>query len=456
MITGVENSFLNWIYGQLVTDPQMNLLTQDLYNKIGALTETTFPCIISGANATISGSNVTITDSFCRAENQSPVFLSATNVQGFMNVPATSIAVTPSYYIVATLDISPPAGGQITYTFTGSYQLIQALTSPYYDPTIMVIIGQIDATGTYVIFQERDKDFGNLLNIIALQQLNLKNSNYTILATDTTVTTTSTTPITYTMPGYKTLGQNYQVTIQNLGTSQLTVNGNGININGNSTIIINPYGSATLTYNNLINQWIANITGASSYGSQTFSSSGTFTPTTSTIWITAIAPGGGGAGSYSASNFGESGGGGGSGDYIIKQAFTVTIGVPISITIGSPGTGGAPGAGSVGTTGGNLTIGSLITLNGGLHAGDGTNNLTPGGKSGTNSSPGVEGMQLGSSSSISGTFPGGQGGVGIFSGAGNNFYDSEFGSGGAGAQVTIGGSTFTGKAGGGGFVLIEY
>lgn len=267
MITGINNSFLSWLYGQLVNDPQMDLLTFDLYNKIGALTETTFPCIISGANATISAGNVNITDGFFRVADQSPTFLNtvATNIQGFMNSTATSIAVIPNYYIVASLTILPAASGQTTYNFVGSYQLIPDLTPLNYNAATMVILGQISNDGTYVIFTERNKDYGNLLNSLATQNINLKNSNYTILATDTQVVSTSGSAITYTLPLRTTLGQNYQVTILNLGTANLTISGNGLNIIGNSTLILKQYATIVLTYMQTTQEWIAIYSGGETF-----------------------------------------------------------------------------------------------------------------------------------------------------------------------------------------------
>lgn len=474
MINGVTNSFLNWIYGQLVTAPQMNLLSQDIYNKIGALTDITFPCIISGGNATISGGNVNITTSFCRTANQSPVFIPATNIQGFMNVPAASIAVIPNYYVVAVLDISPSVSAQVTYSFTGTYQLIQDLSSPYYDDTKMVVIGQIDATGTFIKFKYRSKDYGNLLNIIALQNNTYVDYDYNILPTDTTVISTSTMNITYTMPNYKSLGQNYQVTIQNLSLSahNLTINGNGININGLPTILLYPYNTVTLTYSPIINQWVIvsnpPTTPVIPHGSQTFMVNGTFTPLTSTIWVTAIGGGGGGAGGYHPGSAFNTGGGGGSGDYIIKQAYNVTIGVPIAITIGNGGIGGVAGTfASLGTVGGNTSIGSLITLSGGNPGGSVAHgNMTPGAGGGIYGSPGQQGLSISQTAALTG-WVGGIGGIGIFGGLGNSnsstgtdtSANSKFGSGGCGGYVLdVGGSisVAAGRNGGSGFVLIEY
>ena len=108
------------------------------------------------------------------------------------------------------------------------------------------------------------------------------------------------------------------------------------------------------------------------HGTQTFRDNGTFTvpPGIYKIYITAAGGGGGGGGAYSS----FAGGGGGGGACILKQAFNVTPGQQIPITIGAGGAGGVSNSSvskvTSGGNGGATVIGSLITLEGGKGAKD--------------------------------------------------------------------------------------
>ncbi|UJL36112.1 carbohydrate kinase [Pantoea agglomerans] len=168
---------------------------------------------------------------------------------------------------------------------------------------------------------------------------------------------------------------------------------------------------------------------------QKYIASGSFTVPdgVTTIYLSGCAAGGGGA-SGATNNGGQSslvggggGGGGGAGQSIIKQAYSVTPGQVISITIGSGGNGAqAPtsGGGYNGNAGGNTTVSGLVTLiggTGGYAGGIVTNNSAGGGGAG---GYGGEGYPAGAS-----------GADGNYAGNGGSGASSMFGGGGGGSRA---------------------
>ncbi|WP_310681074.1 hypothetical protein, partial [Burkholderia multivorans] len=105
-----------------------------------------------------------------------------------------------------------------------------------------------------------------------------------------------------------------------------------------------------------------------------------------TVYASGAAPGGGGgaggSGTVASSPaIAAGGGGGGAGQPVIRQAYTVVPGSTVTITIGTPGSGGAPvtsGSGNQGGNAGNIVIsgsgfngGTPVTLTGGGGGGGG-------------------------------------------------------------------------------------
>lgn len=103
---------------------------------------------------------------------------------------------------------------------------------------------------------------------------------------------------------------------------------------------------------------------------QTFTGSGTYTPTAGMVYCIVEAVGGGGGGggaATSAAGNAAAAGGGGGGEYVrlvISNADIVTGGGSIAITIGAGGGGGSAGA-NAGTAGGDTVVGSFTTAHGG-------------------------------------------------------------------------------------------
>lgn len=100
---------------------------------------------------------------------------------------------------------------------------------------------------------------------------------------------------------------------------------------------------------------------------QSFTSSGTYTPTSGMLYciVEAWGAGGGcgGTANTSSSQVCVSGAGGG-GEYIRTTFSAATVGASQTVTIGSGGTAGTAGD-NAGGNGGNTTLGSLLTAHGG-------------------------------------------------------------------------------------------
>lgn len=212
-------------------------------------------------------------------------------------------------------------------------------------------------------------------------------------------------------------------------------------------------------------------------GVQRFTGNGTFTvpADVTTIYVSGCAGGGGGGagGGAGGSFYGAGGGGGGAAQSTIRQAFAVTPGSAISITIGGAGSGGTGNSsgGTVGTAGGSTAVGSLVTLTGGSPGGNGTNATSniaggsggagyPQGSHGTDVVPDAEGGSGGCGAS--GPFGGG-GGCGRGAANANGVSGATaygFGcGGGGGGGVYIQSATKNGGNGGNGspgFVIIEW
>lgn len=201
---------------------------------------------------------------------------------------------------------------------------------------------------------------------------------------------------------------------------------------------------------------------------QTFSASGTYTPTANMKYCIIECWGAGGGGGGVANSGAGSilyGGGGGAGSYSRTVATSATVGASQTVTIGALGTGGSAGA-NPGNNGTDTSVGSICIGKGGTGGGTagaagglggvaGTGDLTgtgqPGGSSQSDSiSTVIFQSGSGGSTSIGG------GAVGKAStGTGNA--GTGFGSGGGGGVSASAGGSAAGGAGTGGYVFItEY
>ncbi|WP_146122619.1 hypothetical protein [Burkholderia multivorans] len=171
-----------------------------------------------------------------------------------------------------------------------------------------------------------------------------------------------------------------------------------------------------------------------------------------TVYASGTAPGGGGgaggSGTVASSPaIAGGGGGGGAGQSIIRQPYTVVPGSTVTITIGTPGSGGTAvttGNGSPGGTAGNLVIsgsgfngGTSITLTGGSGGGGGSAVQTSSGGAATGGGAG-SGYPAGSyGNDTSAGYASGSGGAGA---------SGPFGGGGGAARTSTAGSLAGGNA----------
>ncbi|WP_322055866.1 glycine-rich domain-containing protein [Burkholderia cenocepacia] len=184
-----------------------------------------------------------------------------------------------------------------------------------------------------------------------------------------------------------------------------------------------------------------------------FVSSGTFTVPAgvTTLYVSGCAAGGGG-GAGAGNNDGQSslvggggGGGGGAGQSVIRQAFAVTPGAAITVTIGAAGaagTGGVVGAGGAGGMGGNTTLtgGVSLTLTGGA-----------GGSGGAAVVSNAVGQGGGGGGGGSGYPNGSAGGDGNYAGLGGAGASSPFGGGGGSGRAATNTSAYQAGSAAGGF-----
>jgi hypothetical protein len=179
---------------------------------------------------------------------------------------------------------------------------------------------------------------------------------------------------------------------------------------------------------------------------QTFTSSGTYTPTTGMLYCEVKILGGGGASGGGATTGGSTasaGAGGGAGEYAVGVFSATTIGSSQTVTIGTGGTG-VSGAG--GNTGGTTSLGALITAvggSGGSTVAAATAGSAPGGAGGTGGTGG------------SYRAPGALGGTTFYSVAAGTGYggqgaNSQIGAGGSGGAVNANGNAGSGYGAGGG------
>lgn len=186
-------------------------------------------------------------------------------------------------------------------------------------------------------------------------------------------------------------------------------------------------------------------TGFSIIAIQTFTSSGTYTPTSGMKYCTIQVVGGGGGGGGSAAggaSSGSVGGGGGGGGYGRKTVTSATIGSSQSVTIAAAAAGGV--GNNTGATGGTCSLGSIVTATGGV---GGTSAAAGAGSAANGGAGGV-----GGSGDINSTGGGGAGGCsGFFTttqfSMGGSGGSSHFGGGASGIVTVAGAAAINGNAG---------
>ena len=260
------------------------------------------------------------------------------------------------------------------------------------------------------------------------------------------------------------------VDISNISTNPLgvvTITPTTSTINGAATLVVQK-GQSVRIVSNGSNYQASLLTGIRTVKIQTFSASGTYTPSTGMLHAVIEAIGGGAGGGGVAICTGgtiNGAGGGGAGSYARKVVTAVQVGASQTVTIGAGGSGGAAGA-NAGIAGGDTSVGTLCIGkggSGGAGAPDGAAGAGgAGGVAGTGDVTIVGGNGIAGSRSTNATFiftflsggcsVWGQGG--LISVNTNGSVGTGYGSGGGGGSDFSATSTHTGGAGAGGYVLI--
>ena len=212
-------------------------------------------------------------------------------------------------------------------------------------------------------------------------------------------------------------------------------------VEAGSCTCTDPTTASSASINTALSNVYAAAAGFASIVVQTFTSNGTYTPTSGMKYCTIEcwgAGGGGGGATYGASQ-NSSGGGGGAGGYSRKTVNAATIGASKAVTIGTLGAGGAAGA-NTGTAGTATSVSTICVANGGA---GGIGAAAPG--SGDGGAGGTAGTGDIAAIGMNG-FKGGVGASGLF-GAGAS---TILGSGGAPGNTSNGASGSGYGTGGGG------
>jgi hypothetical protein len=205
------------------------------------------------------------------------------------------------------------------------------------------------------------------------------------------------------------------------------------------------------------------VTTDGTYVYHTFTSSGSFTPSTAlTVDYLVVAGGGGGSGANGGSDAGNGGGGAGGlrstvtatgGGGSLESALSLSSGKSYPGIVGAGGAGGVGGANATDGTNGFDSVFHTITSKGGSGGNDYGGSATATGGSGGGAGAGAANRSLGTANqgydgnTSSGNSGGGGGGAGAIGGTASG---NTGGAGGAGVAVAISGSSITYAGGGGG------
>jgi hypothetical protein len=210
-------------------------------------------------------------------------------------------------------------------------------------------------------------------------------TSYVALITDYTIEVTSTaSPSTITLPAPASSGATNNTgkiyiikdTSGGAATNNITISPASGTIDGAASAILAQNYAAILVYSDG-SAWYSQATNFSSGSNtatlniQTFSASGTYTPSANMLYaIVEIVGGGGGGGGSNATNNAQGGAGGGSGGYAKFKVTSSQVGASQTITIGNGGAGST----TTGSTGTASSFGSLATCNGGSGGASGSSN----------------------------------------------------------------------------------
>ncbi len=172
---------------------------------------------------------------------------------------------------------------------------------------------------------------------------------------------------------------------------------------------------------------------------QSFTGSGTYTPTAGMVYceIHALGAGGGGGGVDAVTSQSGAGGGGGAGGYSFAVKTAANIGASQTVTIGALGAGGTAGN-NAGSNGSDTSVGSLVVAKGGTGGGGQVASAV--------SQPGADGGAGGIAGTGDITLPGNAGGTGQHVGAAGVAVSGVGGAGHFGGQLVATRSNAAGAA----------
>jgi len=331
----------------------------------------------------------------------------------------TADAITASY----TIPITVLVDGQICWVRATA---ANATTTPTFSPSGLTARTIVKNGGEALAAGEISADGHQLI-----LRYDLANTRWELLNPKNTLTPSSTTTVSN-----KTLDNTNTITVKDVNftvqddgdvtkQAKFQLSGLGTGVTANLAVVA----SGTIQ------------TKVPSVVVQTFTASGTYTPTTGMEYCTIeVVGGGGGSGGLGASATGSRTGGGGGGGYARKTVAAATIGASQTVTIGAAGAAGA-NTGGTGGTGGTTSVGTIVTATGGV------------GSAGTNAaSATLAGALGGVGASGDLNSNGNAGGSASPSGNGGTGGASYFGGGGIGANSGTGtaGTNYGGGGGGDG------
>lgn len=238
-------------------------------------------------------------------------------------------------------------------------------------------------------------------------------------------------------------------------------------VNAGSCTCTDPTTSSSASINTALSNVAAATSGINSVVVQTFTSNGTYTPTSGMSYCVIECWGGGGAGGGITAGSGSSYGspGGGAGGYSRKIASAATIGASQTVTIGTAGAHGAAGN-NAGGNGGDTSVGSICIAKGGTGGAGSISSGGAGGVAGTGDMT-IVGQKGGAGMIAPTTATGlggnggssmvGSGGTGIpttYTSSNNGTSASGYAAGGSGCASNNTTNSLYGGNGGGGYVVI--
>lgn len=203
---------------------------------------------------------------------------------------------------------------------------------------------------------------------------------------------------------------------------------------------------------------------------QTFTASGTWTPTAGTVDVVVEVrgSGGGGGGGDGTAGLSGAGGGGGQGGRSVGRFLAAVLGATEAVTVGNGGTGGVGAGGAAGGAGGTVSFGGPVLIQATGGAGGGGSGTSGNGANGGGGGLGslgdlnVNGQGGGASFSavtdaMSGIGGGEGGGAGVFRAAAQALGAAGTDGGGGSGGVSNASTSANGGAGGKGYVIVyEY